>query len=80
MSESPAQPAKGTRDLVKPVSGRLASRIPLRLAPADEGVTVPDPELQAILDLEKRKFLENAINMLDKRRLIGDFMECSFYD
>ena len=61
-----------TPDLVRKVSERLASGIPLRLALAGEGVTVVDykehlfkhPELQAILDIEKRKFLENAINML----------------
>lgn len=61
-----------TPDLVKRVSERLASCIPMRLALAGEGVTVPEykqhllnhPELQAILDIEKRKFLENAINML----------------
>ncbi|HEV2327959.1 MAG TPA: hypothetical protein VGY56_04115 [Verrucomicrobiae bacterium] len=59
-------------NLVKRVSERLATGIPLRLALAGEGVTVPEykehllnhPELQAILDIEKRKFLENAINML----------------
>ena len=64
--------AEITPDLVKRVSERIASGIPIRLALAGEGVTVLEykdhlfnhPELQAIQDVEKRKFLENAINML----------------
>jgi hypothetical protein len=61
-----------TPDLVKRVSERIASGIPIRLALAGEGVTVSEykdhlfnhPEPQAIQDVEMRKFLENAINML----------------
>ena len=64
--------AEITPDLIKRVSERIASGIPIRLALVGEGVTVPEykehlfkhPELQAIQDVERRKFLENAINML----------------